>query len=279
MIEIDIYYQLIRSGKLLQALEQLALNVKKQKMSLESQQDVIQLIAEYRGLEDQRIRGLVLDGDFRIQANQIRYRTMQLLEKFGQNHSGKIKMPAEEVKETRILFFSANTDGKAMLNLESEVREIKNSLALASLQKRFDFIIEPAARPNDFMTSIMKYRPEIVHFSGHGTGSGIYMFDENDLPILIPKQVLVNVFSFFSQVVGCLVLNACYSGKQLEGIKKYITHVIGTTDQIEDKSAIQFSSMFYRALGEGNGIEYAFEFARLSVEMSGLSNSQVFMRM
>ncbi len=95
----------------------------------------------------------------------------------------------------------------------------------------------------------MDYRPNIIHFSGHGAGiEGLAFEDETGKEQLVTGEALAGLFGQFSKQVECVLLNACYSEVQAQAIVQHINYVIGMNDQIQDKAAIEFVVGFYDGL-------------------------------
>ena len=75
--------------------------------------------------------------------------------------------------------------------------------------------------------------------------------------------------------IFCVFINACLSIAQARLIKNYVPYVIGMKRNVLDSPAILFSSTFYSALGAGKGIEFAFEWAKNSIDLNALPDSDV----
>ncbi len=72
------------------------------------------------------------------------------------------------------------------------------------------------------------YEPQIIHFSGHGSGEeGLVFADGTGQVKLVEGGALVGLFGLFAEHVKCVVLNACYSEVQARAIAKEIDYVIG----------------------------------------------------
>ncbi|MHC5771200.1 MAG: CHAT domain-containing protein [Nostoc sp.] len=160
-----------------------------------------------------------------------------------------------------ILILAANPTNTSRLRLDAEVREIEEGLQRADKGGQFKLVQKWAVRSRDFYRAILEHRPQIVHFSGHGTGiDGIVLEDETGQATLVGKEELSKLFKLFAvKGVECVVLNACYSEVQAEAISQYIKYVIGMTQAIGDKAAISFAVAFYDALGAGETVEFAFD--------------------
>lgn len=68
----------------------------------------------------------------------------------------------------------------------------------------------------------------------------------------------------------CILLNACYSEIQAKAIAQHIEYVIGMSQEIGDRAAIEFSVGFYDALGAGRNIEVAYKFACNAIQIASI---------
>ena len=141
------------------------------------------------------------------------------------------------------------------------MREIESALKGALLREQFKLVQKSAVRLRDFYQAIVEYKPQIIHFCGHGIGlDGIVLEDEKGQSALVEKETLSRLFKLFAfQGVECVVLNACYSEEQAQAISQYIKYVIGMNQAIGDKAAIAFAVAFYDALGAGKEVQFAYD--------------------
>lgn len=169
-----------------------------------------------------------------------------------------------------ILLLAANPRGTVSLRLQEEEREIKERLRLAGYGK-VPINSTGATRPRDIQQVMLDFKPQIVHFTGHGAGQdGLAFEDAIGQPKLINSEALANLFQLFSERVECVVLNACYSEFQARAIAKHISYVIGMSKAIGDRAAIEFSIGFYTALGAGESIEFAFKLGCNAIQLEGI---------
>jgi hypothetical protein len=170
-----------------------------------------------------------------------------------------------------ILLMAANPRGTRELRLQEEEREIRERLRLSGYGK-VPINSTGATRPRDISQAMLDFKPQIVHFSGHGAGhEGLVFEDAAGQEKLVNATGLANLFRLFSNRVECVVLNACYSKFQAEAIAGHIEYVIGMSHGIGDKAAIEFSVGFYSALGSGESIEFAYELGCNAIQLEGLS--------
>ena len=186
----------------------------------------------------------------------------------------RLSVPLPKRRQTMaktILVLAANPKNTEQLRLDQEVREITNGLERA--QNRDEFILKQtwAARPVDIRRAMLDYKPNIVHFCGHGSGEeGIALEDDNGQVKLVSSDALAGFFELFADKVECIVLNACYSEPQAEAIAKHIPYVIGMKNAIGDKAAIEFAVAFYDAIGAGESFEFAHKLACSAIQMAGI---------
>ena len=174
-----------------------------------------------------------------------------------------------------ILILAANPKDSVPLRLDEEVREIKAGLQRSRHRERFVVESAVAARPRDVRRAMLDYRPQVVHFCGHGEGEqGLVLEDETGKPKLVSTEALASLFELFSDQVECVLLNACYSDVQARAIAQHIPHVIGMNQAIGDRAAIEFAVSFYDALGAGEAIEFAFRLGCNAMQLAGIAEDQ-----
>jgi CHAT domain-containing protein len=169
-----------------------------------------------------------------------------------------------------ILLLAANPKGTVSLRLQEEEREIKERLRLAGYG-RVPISSTGATRPKDIQQAMLDFKPQIVHFTGHGAGQdGLVVEDISGKLKLLDSEALANLFKLFSNHVECVVLNACYSEFQAKAIAQDIDYVIGMSQSIGDSAAIAFASGFYTALGAGESIEFAYQLGCNAIQLEGI---------
>ncbi len=176
----------------------------------------------------------------------------------------------------RILILAANPLDSSRLRLDEELREIEAVLSRATQRDRFDIRPQYATRPSDIQQALLDYNPQIVHFCGHGDGAkGLIFEDDSGRSQFVKAQALANLFELFADQVKCVVLNACYSEVQAVAIVAHIDAVIGMNQPIGDTAAIRFAEGFYRGLGAGRDVEFAYRLGRNSLELQGIPQAHI----
>lgn len=169
---------------------------------------------------------------------------------------------------------SANPKSTEKLRLDEEVREIQAALERAKRREQFEIITRWAVRVDDLRRALLDHEPQIVHFSGHGTGSeGLALENNLGQPQLVSTAALARLFKSFKNTIQCVFLNACYSKEQSEAIHQHIDYVVGMNQAIGDQAAIEFAIGFYDALGAGRSIEDSFELGCTAIDLEGIPES------
>lgn len=171
-------------------------------------------------------------------------------------------------KLIKVLFLAANPHDIGQLRLDEEIRSIDEALCKSASRQRFQIEQQWAVRVSDLQGLLLRHRPDIVHFSGHGSpASGLFLEDGNGLSRHVPAPALADLFGILNDTVRCVVLNACYSHEQAAAIGQHIAAVIGMNGKIGDEASVVFAAAFYQALGYGKDVPTAFS---LGVSQLGL---------
>ena len=183
-----------------------------------------------------------------------------------------------DIKKTiqlKILFLGANPLNTLRIRLDEEVKQIQTNLKLAKERNNLEFKQAWAVTTDLLMQSILDESPNIVHFSGHGEREGIILQDESGGSKIITAEALANLFKLFKDSMECIILESCYSEPQAQAIKLYIPYVIGMKSGITDRASIAFSTGFYKAIGAGKDIPFAFELGKAAIQLEGFSGEDI----
>jgi hypothetical protein len=177
----------------------------------------------------------------------------------------------------KILFLTANPEDTNRLRLDLEVRAIDQVLRKGEYREIFDLKQQWATRVIDLQEYLLRHRPDIVHFSGHGSSENSIILEENNQSGShpVPAESLGELFSILKENIRCVILNACYSETQAQAIANHIDCVIGMSDTIGDFAAISFAAAFYQALAYGKDVKTAFELGRVQLGLQNLEEQHV----
>ncbi|WP_353570750.1 CHAT domain-containing protein [Candidatus Albibeggiatoa sp. nov. BB20] len=159
----------------------------------------------------------------------------------------------------KILICFANPKDKPSINETPELKEIStvvaqhNKLSIVAPNK----IIGCISTYYELYDSLSKFKPNIVHFIGHGQKEGLVFRQYEDAKRhIVSNEELADTFQKFSQYVECVYLSACDSTESAKFISKHIDYVIGMESYISDYSGQQFSGFFYNYLQSNQNFDY-----------------------
>jgi hypothetical protein len=174
-----------------------------------------------------------------------------------------------------ILVLAANPMTTERLALDREVKEIKQRLLNANAAHRLRLETLGAIRADELADSMLAFRPDIVHFSGHGEAGALYVEDERGNAVPLDQQRLAKLFGILRGGLRCVVLNACFSEQQAKMIAEHVPCVVGMRAAVEDDSAIAFAGQFYSALAFGKSVKVAFDLACNQLGLIDLPGAEV----
>jgi hypothetical protein len=162
------------------------------------------------------------------------------------------------------------------LRLDEEVREIDQALLTAELGSRFELCQKWAVRTTELQSHLLRHKPQIVHFSGHGSQqNAIFLEGEDGASRPVPAVRLARLLAQFNQRIRCVVLNACYSEEQAAAVAEHIDCVIGMSTTVMDRVAIRFAASFYQAIAYGYNVRAAFDLGCADIEIGELGQEAV----
>lgn len=170
----------------------------------------------------------------------------------------------------KIVLLASNPAGTPPLALDEEIRAISAKIRSAEYRTLLSLVPCLAARPDDLLQALNQHRPQIVHFSGHGSAAGeIILMDDNRQPRPVSATALRALFTTLRDQIRVVVLNACYSEIQAQAIAEIIDCVIGISGPLADQASVTWSAAFYRALAFGRSVQEAFDQGRVAVLLEG----------
>ncbi|MBW4614567.1 MAG: CHAT domain-containing protein [Desmonostoc vinosum HA7617-LM4] len=241
--------------------------------------EVILHAASLNQLQENDRKGILSNEEIRREKNRLTDALLKLRNKIHQeiatkesiNNSNNPKNPV-----IKILFLAANPSDKTHLSLDQESRSIDQALRQSEFRDRFEVIQHWAVRVSDLQGLLLRHRPNIVHFSGHGNEDNeILLLDNSGNSHSVSVRALSQLFSVLKDDIRCVVLNACYSDIQAKAIAQHIDSVIGMSQAIQDESAISFATSFYQALGYGRDLKTAFDLACIQIDMQNLNEQDL----
>jgi CHAT domain-containing protein len=179
--------------------------------------------------------------------------------------------------KVKVLFLASNPLEQSRLAVDEEIRAITAQIRSADHRDALELISGWAVRPDDLQQLLLQHKPQVVHFSGHGTRDApskvtapSILTSGRDMTISrvgqveqfvlmgdggqahpVSKAALVNLFSVLRDNVRLVLLNACHSEAIAETLAEVIPCTIGMSGAITDDAAIAFATGFYRGVASG----------------------------
>ena len=184
-----------------------------------------------------------------------------------------LKRKSKDFLVKKILILASNPIDTSRIRLDREIREIKQVIQRRAKNRNLFEIEEVlAVRVEDIRRKMLDFRPQIVHFCGHGQGDGgLVVEGDSGRAESLSTSALAQLFKLFSSDVECVIFGSCYSEIQARAVAEHIDYVIGMNQAISDSSAIAFSVGFYEAIGSGNSFEFAYKLGCVSIQLEGRS--------
>lgn len=197
-----------------------------------------------------------------------------------------------------ILFLTANPQGTDARALDVEARAIEVELERSNFRDQFELKAIMAAQPLDLLRELRKLKPTIVHFSGHGTMTGIhpepgprrdivaesnqtddkpqcglFFQDSERRPQLVTTKALAETFGAVGGSVKLVVLSACYNDAQARALLPHVDCVVGMSHSMPEAATRSFSVGFYGGLGERESVATAYKQGCAAISLEGLPYS------
>jgi hypothetical protein len=130
------------------------------------------------------------------------------------------------------------------------------------------------------MDGIVRFRPHIVHFSGH-SNEHLVAFEQDvdarhDRPALVSAEAFAQALSATDDPPLLVLLNSCDSAAQVDQLVEKVTpFAIGMADRIGDGDAITYATQFYAALANGQSVLASHDAGKAMLAVSGLPSQDL----
>ena len=189
-------------------------------------------------------------------------------------------VPRQRRKQARlrIALLVTNPDSRASLQTGVEARYIDEGIRLESKTGDVDLKVVLAPTLDTLLDTLNSYRPDIIHFSGHGGGRALLFDNESagdDGGTVLDFDMIARVVSATSAAPKLLVLVACDTVDGADRFLDAVPVVIAMSDAIDDEAACEFSKRFYRSLSAGATIADSLNQAKLVLESKGYEDANL----
>lgn len=159
---------------------------------------------------------------------------------------------APKPEKLRILLLGSASEGD--LRVGREQKRIRSAVESALHRDLVELDVRPAATTEDLLDGITKFRPHVVHFSGHSNEDLIVFEREQDNHHRghpVPAQAFIRAIAATDDPPLLVLLNACKSAGQIDQlVQEIVPLAIGMSDSIEDGDAIVYG-LFGFQVGAG----------------------------
>jgi hypothetical protein len=161
-------------------------------------------------------------------------------------------------KKIYVLIVFANPSSTGRLLLDTEAREIQQSIKQSKYRDNVEITILQATTIRDLRRALLEKPFQVIHISGHGSRSGLILANENRGQYIAHPPTLAELFQRYPSI-ECVLLNACYSSQLGRLLAPSVPFTIAMDGPINDDVAIVFAVGFYDALGAGHPIDFSYD--------------------
>lgn len=187
------------------------------------------------------------------------------------------ELPTPKAEKLRVLMLGASSEGD--LRIGREQKRIRAAVESALHRELVELDVRPAATTADLLDGITKFRPHIVHFSGHSNEDLIVFEDETDAPhegVIVSARAFAAAISATDDPPLLVLLNSCRSAGQIDAlVAEIVPFAIGMSDEIEDGDAISYAAQFYAAVANGQSINSAHLSGQAALQLAGLDGAEL----
>ena len=158
-------------------------------------------------------------------------------------------------KPACILFITAdprdNTNTPPSLRVQDEYKNLQNSLRSVEggLTAHYQPIFLAACQKTDIQDHLITFKPQIVHFAGHGSEEGLVIQTPAGKPTTLTSKSLASMLvDAKADGLETVVITTCYSASYSSPISSHVDTVIAMEGYVGDKDAADFTRAFYYAL-------------------------------
>ncbi len=212
----------------------------------------------------------------RAAAEKARQREQQKIESRLSTTEGEVRTVLRELRapkpeKLRVLLLAAASAGD--LRVGQEQQRIRAAVQSATHRDLVELDVHPAATANVFLDALTRFRPHVVHFSGHST-QDLIAFEKGEDGF--HEGAIVSAGAFARAIAAVddkpllVLLNSCHSAAQTGKLVGAVPFAIGMSDTIGDVDAITYAARFYAAVADGQSVQAAHLLSRAAIEMNGL---------
>ncbi|MFF5022462.1 CHAT domain-containing protein [Micrococcus luteus] len=187
------------------------------------------------------------------------------------------QLPAPKPEKLRVLMLGASSEGD--LRVGREQKRIRAAVESALHRDQIELDARAAATTHDLLDGLSRFRPHVVHFSGHSNEDLILFEDERDEPhegVVVNARVFAKAIQATDDPPLLVLLNSCKSASQIDAlVEQVVPFAIRMADEIGDADAINYAAQFYASVANGQSIQSAHLAGKVRLELDGLEGSEL----
>ena len=168
------------------------------------------------------------------------------------------------VSKVKILFVQATPPDQQALDTGIEQSRLDDALWASLNRDVFDLRTRAATHIDDLVPGLRRFRPQVVHFSGHGEQHGDVVFSTPDgkASHLLSAENFAETLRLYTKdadpAVSLVVLAGCYTDEAAQRLSQFVGCAVGMADRVGDTAMVEtFTPTLYRALGDGRNVTEA----------------------
>jgi len=179
------------------------------------------------------------------------------------------ELRAPKPERLRVLMLAASSEGD--LRVGREQKRIRAAVETALHRDLVELDVRPSATIADLLDGITKFRPHVVHFSGH-SGDDLIEFEA----IVVSARAFAAAVSATDDPPLLVLLNSCHSASQIDRlVHAVVPFAIGMADEIDDGDAIVYPAQFYAAVANGQSVWAAHQSGRAALSLAGAPGEEL----
>lgn len=160
----------------------------------------------------------------------------------------------------RVLRISWNSTDNFRLDLEGELRQIREGLSQSAMRSRSRVEVAENIAVSQIGRELDAVDPQILHVSGHGQAGKLVARGDDDQTATVPHSALSEPLRHRKGETPLVVLSECESS----GLVRHLLDagascVVSSDGRIPNPVMFAFTAAFYRAIGDGHTVRTAFE--------------------
>ena len=187
------------------------------------------------------------------------------------------QLPEPRSEKLRVLLLGASAEGD--LRVGREQKRIRAAVESALHRDRIELDVRPAATTADLLDGITKFRPHVVHFSGHSSEDLVvfeYDLDEPHEGAIVSASAFAKAVRATDDPPLLVLMNSCNSAAHLDGLVESVApFAIGMADSIDDGDAISYAAQFYAAVANGQSVASSHASGQAALELAGLVGAEL----